>query len=89
MLTEEDSGTIVKILPTGEILFSKEITIKKQGVVVSKYNITRVISDLDDATSAEQEAVLPEVKVRLAAAQGVVTKKEKPNKPNKPNKPKE
>jgi len=85
MLTEEVGPPLIKINQNGDITITKLIVVKKDGKEIHSYYDAVTLLDSDEPASAEQAAVLPEVKARLAAAQGVIAKKEKPV----PPKPKE
>lgn len=78
MLTESTSIESVTIDADGKIKARQVISIMRNGVEIHRIVGTVPFFDLDEPASLEQAAVLPEVKSRLAAAQSVIAKKEKP-----------
>lgn len=83
MLTESTSVESVTVDADGKMKARQVTVIMRDGVEIHRIVSTVPFSDPDEPASAEQAAVLPEVKARLAAAQGVIAKKEKPV-PSKP-----
>lgn len=85
MLTEERIPGEIKLDLQGNAQVEYTVHIKRGDEIIHRYKEYVALDEAVELPEDKQALALPEVKARLAAAQGVIAKKEKPV----PPKPKE